>query len=227
MRQVVDFLSLLSVTEEQGGVRRMLGVCAEFERIARLVLDRSEKDVNSRRKRKSNRGSVSESPNSTPHFVHSQIPQKRATTQTPSRDSAPTPASVFAPDSNNNKLSAPPFDPLLNSFSSTPLPVSSNLSSVPLDFSTTSGPEFASVLSNAGITPNFQGSEGMTQQHFTGLTGPLFDSDSFQQPFVPQDLWQMPMTLEWDWADMTSIGYPSFTSNEQQQQQPLTGQGQM
>jgi hypothetical protein len=27
---------------------------------------------------------------------------------------------------------------------------------------------------------------------------------SFQQPFVPQDLWQMPMTLEWDWADMTS-----------------------
>lgn len=25
---------------------------------------------------------------------------------------------------------------------------------------------------------------------------------SFQQPFVPQDLWQMPMTLEWDWADV-------------------------
>jgi hypothetical protein len=24
---------------------------------------------------------------------------------------------------------------------------------------------------------------------------------SFQQPFVPQDLWQMPMTFEWDWAD--------------------------
>lgn len=29
------------------------------------------------------------------------------------------------------------------------------------------------------------------------------DSSSFQQPFLPQDLWQMPMTLEWDWADMT------------------------
>jgi hypothetical protein len=25
----------------------------------------------------------------------------------------------------------------------------------------------------------------------------------FNQPFVPQDLWQMPMTLEWDWAGMT------------------------
>jgi hypothetical protein len=27
--------------------------------------------------------------------------------------------------------------------------------------------------------------------------------NSFQHPFVPQDLWQMPMTLEWDWAGMT------------------------
>lgn len=33
--------------------------------------------------------------------------------------------------------------------------------------------------------------------------------DSFQQPFVPQDLWQMPMTLEWDWAE--GLGLGSFT----------------
>lgn len=32
---------------------------------------------------------------------------------------------------------------------------------------------------------------------------------SFQQPFVPQDLWQMPMTLEWDWAE--GLGMGSFT----------------
>lgn len=32
----------------------------------------------------------------------------------------------------------------------------------------------------------------------------------FDQTFnnVPQDLWKMPMTLEWDWADMT--GYSGF-----------------
>lgn len=32
----------------------------------------------------------------------------------------------------------------------------------------------------------------------------------FDQNFnnVPSDLWKMPMTLEWDWADMT--GYSSF-----------------
>jgi hypothetical protein len=30
----------------------------------------------------------------------------------------------------------------------------------------------------------------------------------FDQTFnnVPQDLWKMPMTLEWDWADMTGGG---------------------
>jgi hypothetical protein len=41
------------------------------------------------------------------------------------------------------------------------------------------------------------------------LNSPL-NINSFQQPFVPQDLWQMPMTLEWDWADMTGGAYPSF-----------------
>jgi hypothetical protein len=40
-----------------------------------------------------------------------------------------------------------------------------------------------------------------------GLPSPGVDpftlGQAFQHPFVPQDLWQMPMTLEWDWADMT------------------------
>lgn len=30
--------------------------------------------------------------------------------------------------------------------------------------------------------------------------------NNFTYPFVPQDLWQMPMTLDWDWADMTGYG---------------------
>jgi len=37
---------------------------------------------------------------------------------------------------------------------------------------------------------------------------PLGLGNTFQQPFVPQDLWQMPMTLEWDWADMTGVSIP-------------------
>lgn len=55
----------------------------------------------------------------------------------------------------------------------------------------------------------------------------------FNHPFVPQDLWQMPMTLDWDWAGMTdfSAGFdeqatmgtsnlPSSTSGFYQQNQP-------
>jgi hypothetical protein len=47
------------------------------------------------------------------------------------------------------------------------------------------------------------------QQMPNAMASPL-NLDPFQQPFVPQDLWQMPMTLEWDWADMTNTGYPSY-----------------
>ena len=45
---------------------------------------------------------------------------------------------------------------------------------------------------------------------------------SFQQPFVPQDLWQMPMTFEWDWGDMGVgvSGFPAaFDPGEGQEQQ--------
>lgn len=35
---------------------------------------------------------------------------------------------------------------------------------------------------------------------------PPLGGNFFNQPFVPQDLWQMPMTLEWDWAGMTDYG---------------------
>lgn len=39
---------------------------------------------------------------------------------------------------------------------------------------------------------------------------PLPMSGTFDQTFnnVPQDLWRMPMTLEWDWADMA--GYSGY-----------------
>lgn len=53
MNVVVSFLSMLCQDGENGSVMRMLSVCSEFERVARLVLDKSEKD-SSRRKRKVN-----------------------------------------------------------------------------------------------------------------------------------------------------------------------------
>lgn len=52
MNQVVTFLSALCADDENASVRRMLSVCSEFERIAKIVLDKTEKESHSRRKRK-------------------------------------------------------------------------------------------------------------------------------------------------------------------------------
>ncbi|CAK7220105.1 hypothetical protein SBRCBS47491_004076 [Sporothrix bragantina] len=52
MSLVVTFLSMLGQEAESGGVHRMLGVCSEFERIAKVVIDKAEKEQASKRKRK-------------------------------------------------------------------------------------------------------------------------------------------------------------------------------
>ena len=52
MSLVVTFLSMLGQEAESGGVHRMLGVCSEFERIAKAVIDKAEKEQASKRKRK-------------------------------------------------------------------------------------------------------------------------------------------------------------------------------
>ena len=196
----------------------MLGVCAEFERIAKIVLEKSDKE-NSRRKRKSNRDSVSESANAAAQKQQAQIPQKRAAPQTPTQRNLSTPATnVFTPNFTGNDLDSQSFNPSLNGFSPAPLPVNSTDIGLPLDFSTPSGSDFANMLNPGSGMPQYLGENGDVQQQFSGSTGSPFSTGSFQQPFVPQDLWQMPMTLEWDWADMTSMGYPTFDADGQQEQ---------
>lgn len=56
MNLVVSFLSTLCSDEANGSVRRMLNVCSEFERIAKVVLDKADKEQSSRRKRKQQDG---------------------------------------------------------------------------------------------------------------------------------------------------------------------------
>jgi hypothetical protein len=72
-------------------------------------------------------------------------------------------------------------------------------------------PDYSNGNGTDYISPNemnpFVDIQGYTSGNET--SSPL-NLNSFQQPFVPQDLWQMPMTLEWDWADMTGGQYPSF-----------------
>lgn len=191
MNQVVHFLNLLAVTEEQGGVKRMLGVCAEFERIARVVLDKSDQESPSRRKRRNSK--LAE--NGTIPPAIQQVPPQRSPPQTPRSNNPPTPQNVFAP-AFIGSLNSQPFSPHLHGFS--PSMSSINL---PVDFSSA---DFPSMMAPS---PGMEGFPNGQQQY---PNAPL-DVGSFQHPFVPQDLWQMPMTLEWDWAQMGDVnGFQTF-----------------
>ncbi|KAL8785136.1 MAG: hypothetical protein Q9213_003554 [Squamulea squamosa] len=191
MNQVVNFLSLLAVSEEQGGVKRMLGVCVEFERIAKVVLDKAEKESHSRRKRKSNKDGDEPVP------TLNQAPQKRNAPLTPTSQNQQHSPNTFSPHFSTPDIHHQSFDPYLNGFGTG---LSQEAMAMPLDFS--------GMLSPAsGIPPAL--SEGGMQQFSNQGTSTL-NMGSFQQPFVPQDLWQMPQTLEWDWAEMNNIGFPAF-----------------
>lgn len=182
MNQVVNFLSLLAVTEEQGGVKRMLGVCAEFERIARVVLERGDKESHSRRKRRS-------SPPPTPQ----QVPREGAAHSIPQTANAPTPQNIFTPGFSGD-LNNQPLSPILQGFS----PSMSNMD-LALDFS---GADFNPNMMSPSNGPNggiegFQNGDMNDQQY----SGEGLDVGSFQQPFVPQDLWQMPFVYEDPWMN--------------------------
>lgn len=70
------------------------------------------------------------------------------------------------------------------------------------------GPGMPDGFSPSGaFAPSPNGFDMQQQQFQAGPGGMMPDpSGQFQQPFVPQDLWQMPMTLEWDWAEGLGLG---------------------
>lgn len=162
----------------------MLGVCSEFERIAKVVLDKAEKDSSSRRKRKSHEDHASKKQGGLSHGIQPMT----STTQQPNI------AGVFSPPAVNQNVQQNGFGSPNNSMGNQGSP-GSNWQP---DFGTSNSTEYSTP-------PNF------AEMGFPNgdMNSPL-SMNSFQQPFVPQDLWQMPMTLEWDWADMTGGPYPSF-----------------
>jgi len=189
MNVVVNFLSTLVSDESNGSIKRMLGLCGEFERIAKVVLDKAERESHSKKKRKT-----------APDDTAPSLPQRRnAPPPSSSRNSAgapPTTAPLSSPlfsndtapngQTNGRSNGQIPFSP------STAMPTDTGL---PGDLP-------SNVNTMPGLGQNFQ---EMLSPNNLGNVG--FD----QQPFVPQDLWQMPMTIEWDWADMSS-NFPVFES---------------
>jgi hypothetical protein len=189
MNLVVGFLSMLGADEGNGGVKRMLGVCSEFERIANVVLDKAEKDSSSRKKRKTHEDAAK----AKAHYPPNSVVQPQ-TPMTNAQNSAM--AGIYSPTMSNPMGSQNGFSP--------PMGNGSPASGI-WQPDVNNGSEYMTPNGN-GVAP-FADMQGYTNGN--DMSSPL-SLNSFQQPFVPQDLWQMPMTLEWDWADMTGGQYPSF-----------------
>ena len=214
MNQVVNFLSLLSVTEEQGGVKRMLGVCTEFERIAKCVLDKTDKS--SRHKRKSSKTPASETGKSTSgaHLT----PQERSVQSTPQSTKASHPSQPYSQNL-TPEMANQAFNPSKNSFSPQYTNIDAALPNFPdgQNHDGTISDDIHQPSTNPeGGGPLDAGQHPMPDMsHFPtdNPTSPL-NMGAFQQPFVPQDLWNMNMTLEWDWADMNGGFEPSPHSDQ-------------
>jgi hypothetical protein len=203
MDLVVNFLSNVVADEGSGSLKRMLSICSEFARIARIVIDRAEKD-GSRRKRKVNADDALKS---------TQTAMAQAQTQINGNKRPHT------PPKSTNGASVSPRNPniAVQSNGRTASPMVQNATATTQNafdagqtfFGT---PDFASdyeVLGQHGISPqNLDGSQQMP----SSTMSPLNMGGQFQQPFLPQDLWQMPMTFEWDWGD---FGMGNFMPPEQ------------
>lgn len=221
MNLVVNFLSLLVSDESNGSVKRMLGVCAEFERIAKVVLDKAEKESHSRRKRRI----VPEDKNTQSQPGNT---EGNSSAESPSANQSDAQQSTTLPFSPQTQ----PGDANENSFNAAGNGVTSNLESTNPATSDSSaqpnnnvpnmpefGQDFQDMLSPDGLDQ----SAFTNQESYPNSSAAAMNMSSFQQPFVPQDLWQMPMTLEWDWADMTSSGFPLFENGDQPGGPPHSG----
>lgn len=206
---VVTFLSMLGQEAETGGVHRMLGICSEFERISKVVIEKAEKDNAGRRKRKSNEqhSQQHKSSNNNSHSNASASNQQSSSSHTPrpntSSTTTPTPH-----QSNPNGQLSPHMRSDGQSYS--PMTTTSHSPSPGMpppgwsaDFSQGDPMEFAS----------FAEMTGFGQLHNAAppppLQSPPANGATFQQPLIPQDLYSLPASFDWDWAEMSGGAYPS------------------
>ncbi|KAK4127374.1 hypothetical protein N657DRAFT_566444 [Parathielavia appendiculata] len=237
MNVVVNFLSMLGHEAETGGVHRMLGVCSEFERIARVVIEKTEKEHASRRKRKNHdqvannkltatsdsTTTADQSPSFNPHPVP---PTSRPTTAS----SATPQASGFQTTNNQQQHLSPPandrrsppnahnYSPMTGTMSQSPSP-----GLAPTGWHNDFTPDSSDYNAYADMAAfgAMDGISAMTGMGPGGLGSPPLAAAGtagggggagvavFQQPILPQDLFSLPMTLDWNWAEMSGGAYPS------------------
>ncbi|KAL2266496.1 hypothetical protein VTJ83DRAFT_5848 [Remersonia thermophila] len=243
MNVVVTFLSMLGQEAETGGVHRMLGVCSEFERIARVVIEKAEKEHASRRKRKnidqqSNKaggGNPSSSNNATPTAESGSAsfnPNPVLPTSRPTTSSSATPQASrnsagnhFSPppnqrrssqstttttinNNNNNNGNGNGYNPGVGTVSQSPSP-----GVAPTGWHNEFTPDSSDYNAYAELAGfDAMGGRGMNAAGVGAGGSPGFPGGMggiYQQPMLPQDLFSLPMTLDWNWAEMSGGAYPS------------------
>ena len=266
MSSVCSFLTMLErdAAESNGNVRRMLAVCSEFERIAKVVLDKAERDMRGRGKRKqaererekdmkdansivagleegktiemmqvetqasyrrpvqtaSLRRSMESSQHGSPASWHSPAAGSNADHRTPGTTSSGYDTAIQQQQHPNSSGQWNPQAPHAVSNGATAnIPYQQQDAGAPFQ-SPTRIPGFSQpgLAGDANFNPTTTGFSPPNPTMGLDMNGGIeFNAGldmaggqaSFQQPFVPQDLWQMPMTLEWDWAE--GLGLGSFT----------------
>ncbi|KAK7421753.1 hypothetical protein QQX98_001967 [Neonectria punicea] len=190
MNTVVTFLSMLGQEAEQGGVHRMLGICSEFERIAKAVIEKAEKEQSSRRKRKTQDTSSRPAPASYTTAASTTTPPNFSATQTPRAANAmsTTPPGTVGDKNSQQRLDrGSPFS----------IPGSVNDGSPPI------WPQ------EFGVAPNGNGDYDSFQFGPDMQSPPVPHQGMFQQPVLPHDLFSLPMNLDFTFAEMSGGAYPT------------------
>ncbi|UKZ83392.1 hypothetical protein TrVFT333_011200 [Trichoderma virens FT-333] len=198
MNLVVTFLSMLGQEAEQGGVHRMLGICSEFCRIAQRVIEKADREQSSRRKRK-----TAETPGSGDGRNQSLSPNAAST----SKSTTPA-ASIHTPQHTSSSATTTPQtnvqDTLSPEFAAARAYKATPLGSSP-------------SMDSMGWTQDFQVPQEMEFESFDEMTGfggdvqspPLPSGRGFQQPLLPQDLFSLSMSFDWNWVEMSGGAYPT------------------
>ncbi|KAI0157645.1 N-terminal binuclear Zn cluster-containing protein [Xylariaceae sp. FL1272] len=231
MSLVVTFLSTLGQEAETGGVYRMLGVCSEFERIARAVIDKAEKEATTRRKRKPTELTKPSNHHSPPAGLSSTTPGPSSSVATPTPKAGPlngigssdvaqlspkfngeqnrqnNAANAATPNSQNGSTNGySPMETTQAPNGNMPRPSSGwpSESFDPADMGFAELTGFGQPVTSPSAMLGMMGMGGAAPANLRPGANVGFN------PSLPQDLWQLPMTLDWDWAEFTGGPYPGF-----------------
>jgi len=211
MQKVVEFLkSVLEIDElDEGSQRyedttanRMLVITREFKRIAKLVLEKAEREALSKKKRKTEDATR----NTNPQLDRQRQGLKRPFEQAhiPSQQANP-----IAPTMHSNGMRGIDISPPVSFYRSHQVFVlliigTLQIFDVPQLYSQDNSIQWLNDMEQQQQQQQQQQQPSIASSNLDHQlpSFPMISANSFEQPFVPQDLWQMPMTFEWDWADV-------------------------